>query len=532
MKEERTSEVFIRRASGLTRVIGPWSALAIAFAMPGIYNFTYLGLWGTGLYPEAYMPLGIVSILMLIPVMGVYYLLGTAMPRSGGEYIYVSRILHPVVGFFTSWVFSIVFLCWVGDVCRLAAGIGIGYALMEAGLFLNAQGLYNIGYMIYADLPTRFLITTILLVVATIIIWRGAKATTITMWFVTVFSTIGIICYIAGFAMYGNQLFIQRLQQWGGTDYNQIIQLARDNGWPGTFSLTASIMAGATYILLETLGNQGVCSVAGELKEVHRALPIALFGSLGLFILYWGLGYYVTFEGLGSQFVSAIGYLNGLGIRPLEGGVEPIWHHLLAYASPNMTVALLATIGFIPMVWAIGLGSILFASRNIFAWGFDRIIPTAFTRVDKRGSPWLTVVLCFILSEIFAYLWLFAPQYMGFSLHTITLWALGWVLVGVAGMVFPFSKPGIFDKAPEIVKKKVAGIPLVSILGLLTIIVGIFIMWSCLVPCFAGLYPAETYAQTVVTLILLPIIIYYASYYYHKSRGIPVEMQFKEIPPD
>jgi amino acid transporter len=524
------SEVFIRRASGLVRVIGPWSALAIAFAMPGIYNFVYLGLWGTGLYPEAYMPLGVASLLILIPVMLLFYMLGTAMPRSGGEYVYTSRILHPMLGFFTSWVFTIVYLIWVGDVCRLAAGIGIGYAFMEAGLFTNNQMLYNIGYTIYADLPTRFLVSTILVLLIGIIIWRGAKATTITMWIVTILATVGIVCYIGGFAMYGNELFKQRLVQWSGVNYDQIIQSARDMGWPGTFTISSSIMAGATYVLLETLGNQGVCTVAGEIKEVHKALPLALIGSLALFMVYWGLGYYVTFEALGPQFVSAIGYLNANGEFPL--GVEPMWHYLLAYASPNLIVPLLATIGFIPMVWAIGLGGAFFATRSVFAWSFDRIIPTAFAKVDKRGSPWATVLLCTLLSEVFVYLWLFAPEYMGFSLHTITLWAIGWILIGLVGIVFPFKKTEIFDKAPEIVRKRVGGIPVITILGVLTVLVGAFIVWSCLVPCFQGLYPAETYAQTVVVLIALPIVIYYASKAYHKSRGVPTEFQFKELPPE
>jgi amino acid transporter len=527
MSEEK---VFVRRASGLVRAIGPWSALIFAFGMPGIFIFGYLGMWGAGLYPQAYMPLGVIMLLILLPVMAVYYLLGVAMPRSGGEYIYVSRILHPLVGFFTSWIFSIIFLVWTADVAKWSSGIGIGYALMEAGLFMRDQALYNVGYNIYSYMPLRFVISVALILIMAILIWRGPRLTSIGMWVCAILSTVGLIAYVAGLAMYGKSIFVDRLMEWSGVNYDAVIQQATNLGRIPEFTLEASLMAGASYIIFETLGNQSVCSIAGEIKTIHKALPLALFGSIGLFMLYWGLGYYYTFEGLGSHFISSISYLAGLGVYPL--GVEPMWHYLFAYAVPNIVWAILPTICFIFSDWAVGLGSMFFSSRNWFAWAFDRMIPPQFSKVDERGSPWAVILLCTIIAIIFAYIDIFLPEYMYWMLFTITLWGLGWVIVGLTAVLFPRKKE-IFEKSPGIVKRKVLGIPIISVLGLLCVIVGAYVMYCTIVPVVgAPGVPSAAYWQTLAILIFAPIIIYLSSYTYWKRKGIPMDLQFKEIPPE
>lgn len=86
--------------------LGLFSVISFVIAnMVGTGVFTSLGFQLMGLQNS-------VSILILWVVGGVlafcgalvYGELGSTMPRSGGEYHYLSRIYHPSVGFLSGWI--------------------------------------------------------------------------------------------------------------------------------------------------------------------------------------------------------------------------------------------------------------------------------------------------------------------------------------------------------------------------------------------------------------------------------------------
>jgi hypothetical protein len=53
-----------------------------------------------------------------------------------------------------------------------------------------------------------------------------------------------------------------------------------------------------------------------------------------------------------------------------------------------------------------------------------------------------------------------------------------------------------------------------------------------LLPFLMGL-ASSFYVWVTITMFILPsFVIYYVSRAYHKVKGVPMELQFKEIPPD
>ena len=530
MPEE--SKVFVRTASGLVRNISPWGALSIAFVMPGILNAIYLGMWGAGLYPDAYEPPAVLLVFILLPVMAVFYLFSVAMPRSGGDYIYVSRSLSPVLGLVTSWTFVVVFWSWAGNVAMLSWLYGPVVDFVARGQMTGDQGLVNLGLLIASDKTILFTLSTLSTVAMGVIAWAGIKATTRTMYLVWGVSTVGLVAYcIPWLTMPSLDFFKANMLQMTGVDYGNLIETARGAGWPGQFTIMGTIYAGVVYIMLNTLGNQAVTTCAGELKEVKRTTFLALFGSLVLMAVYWFPQYYLVFEYAGREFTSASAFLNIIGQNQFI--IEPTWTYHVAFATKNPTLVAIQAWAFWLSDWAIGFGALFFSTRAVFAWGFDRVFPSLANRVDKRGSPWGAVLIATIGCEVWTFLNVYLPQYIKVVGYSVTVWAIGWVLIGIAAIVFPYRRKNIFEKSPDVVRRKVAGIPTIVYTGVLTLGIGLFMVWATFVPALSGYQAFWPLLTTVVICIVAPVIIFYAYYAYRTRVGkVRMDIQFKEIPPD
>jgi amino acid transporter len=209
----------------------------------------------------------------------------------------------------------------------------------------------------------------------------------------------------------------------------------------------------------------------------------------------------------------------------------PVANQIVVYMTSNAVLVHLANIAAIAGTFAALTGLSLGPIRNVFAWSFDRLIPQAFAKVDKRGSPYGAVALGFALG-IFFYVLYTLTTYLSFILYTITLWFVAWTIVGIAGILFPFVKKDIFDKSPSVVKTKVAGVPLISICGLATTIVSIFTVYFTTVPAITGLTSLVNLASSVVVLAVLPFILYYAARVYRQRKGIDMALQYRTLPPD
>jgi len=67
---------------------------------------------------------------------------------------------------------------------------------------------------------------------------------------------------------------------------------------------------------LTALGSTYSANIAGEIKRVDKAQPLAQYGSIILFIIYYQIFTYVTYHGFGKDLMEAISKLNASG----EGG--------------------------------------------------------------------------------------------------------------------------------------------------------------------------------------------------------------------
>ena len=168
-------EVFTRKASGLVRVMSPFSAFVYNILTMGlIFPWTYL--WAPGALPGGRLVWGILLAMILeIPIALVYVWLSTALPRSGGDYVFQSRVFGGGVAFtvvmsgYVIWI-----LQWVALSGWLLSYLGFAPLFLGLGATTGSTSLANLG--IWFTTSTGIVIVSILnALVALIILASGFK---------------------------------------------------------------------------------------------------------------------------------------------------------------------------------------------------------------------------------------------------------------------------------------------------------------------------------------------------------------------
>ncbi len=97
--------VYARKSTGLVREGGAWSVLIynINFVSIGLMTL-FAVLLIPAFYPGGNMQLAfLICLIVVLPTSMVFAMFSAAMPRSGGDYVYVSRVLGPSWGMMSNW---------------------------------------------------------------------------------------------------------------------------------------------------------------------------------------------------------------------------------------------------------------------------------------------------------------------------------------------------------------------------------------------------------------------------------------------
>ncbi len=525
-------DLFQQSAVGFTRQISPWDTMVYSTVNPGLmYALVYL-MWAPFLYPGAHMGWAIVTVAQMFIISGLYWLLSCAMPRQGGEYIYISRILHPSLGLMSSFMISFTAISWTG-VCTDWA---IKYAVVEyfasLGIVTGNQSWFNIAQVLNQP-SVRAMIGSALLFIIWLVYLKGSKAMMKMSWMALIGTIIGAITYIVANLIADPGQFAANFTQLTGMNYDDVIKTAVAAGHPAKFLFGATLMAGSTYIILNTLGATFGANLAGEVRNVQKSQLLAMFGSLGILMVVWAIFYGVSYTSFGSMWTNCLMYLCGTGNAAYPWpGYEPFATILIGVLTKSPVFIFLIALAFFMATFGSAAGMSFGPARNMYAWGFDRLVPEKLAEIDpKSGSPMFASTIALLAAEVFLLMDCFAPQWTAYIGYTIFTWFLAWIILGIAGMVFPYRRKALFESAPPIVRKYFLGLPVITWLGGLTTIISVSICIYLLIPFVKGQIPNTMIIMSVV-LMLLPLLIYYLSKSSYAKKGIDIDIQFQEIPSD
>src|SRR5438876_6382410 len=139
-------QVFTRRASGLVRVMSPYSAFIYNILTMGII-FPWTFLWAPTAFQGSNLVVGIVfAFVFELPIALSYAWLATALPRSGGDYVFQSRVFGGGFGFTVVFAFFVVWILqWVALSGWLLAALGIAPTFLGLGVTTGIHGFTTIG---------------------------------------------------------------------------------------------------------------------------------------------------------------------------------------------------------------------------------------------------------------------------------------------------------------------------------------------------------------------------------------------------
>ena len=300
--ETSEKKVFVRNATGLTRQLGAWQAFLGNILAMGIAYFFVFAYFASLIFPGANLPLTV--FVTLIPggiVALLYYMFSVAMPRTGGDYVWASRIVSPSIGFMANFLLTFVWLSSIATAVAWGIDYGVIPSMAAIGLVNHNPGLVHFATQTLGAQSTSFAIVAILIILFILPIFAGTRWAFRVMTVAFAVSLIGALVTVGAFLSAPHQTFMNNFNSLSGMDYSTIISSA---GLPLGFTVAATL-TGSIFTMTNFLGFFSSSYFGGEVKRVARSQVVAMFGSLvflvGIALLIYGSAYYSA----GSDFMNA-----------------------------------------------------------------------------------------------------------------------------------------------------------------------------------------------------------------------------------
>ena len=454
-----TPEVFTRKASGLVRVMSPYSAFIYNILTMGlIFPWTYL--WAPGALPGGKLVWGILlATVFEIPIAFAYVWLSTALPRSGGDYVFQSRAFGGIWGFtllmsgFVIWI-----LQWVALSGWLLSYLGFAPLFLGLGATTGNAALSEIG--VWFTSANGIIITSIVNAFLSMLLLVSGFKNYVKVQYVmfygilVAFATTLIVLFTTPQAEFVTRLNEFAVRSGGVQNFYQaardaVVGAGIDLNPP--FSMLATLLVApiawtslqwATYSAEQN----------GEIKEARsfKNQVFILVGSLIVTGILLALLAMAFERAGGTEFV----YIAGAGYWSLipEASISGfnLWPNILAVAlTASPLVVLLIAFGYILNSFQIVNNCYIGVTRIMVAMSLDRLLPEWVSKVHERLHTPVNAHLVYFLASI-PVIWAYNKVGGWIGLTLGVTFACGYVFAAtsLAGAVLPFRAKEVYDASP------------------------------------------------------------------------------------
>lgn len=530
--------VFARKASGLVRGLSVVDAFGVGFMNQGVTASMWVMIsLGLSVYTGGNL---IIATLLSALFCGIGFplvwgILGGSMPRSGGEYIYNSRILHPLIGIAESFGNAFVWIMWIFVLAPYAVDPGLTMILQ----FMGAPAEWSEAL---TTTPVMFAAASLVNLIGMLFVIFGIKYFARIQKIVMLVATIGGVAILLVLTFTSKATFINVWNdlavQYGSLDYQGFINGAR------TAMGEAGLTLPKTWNWYDTLGvmvagswmfaySYCITFIAGEVKRPDKTIILGnLFAVILPAVMMVWLGV-VLYRVMDFEFLTATAWVDENG---LQGYNLPWSSHFIGLAAGlvlkyKWLTALMALSFILFNIWYVALSYLAFP-RILFAWGMDRYGPKWFTDINpKWATPVKNYFVCFVIAEIGIAIYSFFQEHMAGLVVTGMEIVSVFGVTAIAAILFPYIKKvrHIWEASPY-KNWKFLGIPVVVIGGVVNLIYLAILFYFFV---FMGFESITTFS-----LILFGVIwaLGIAWYFFWKAKnarvGIDSSMTYGELPPD
>jgi amino acid transporter len=526
--------LFTRKATGLVRAGRTsdalfynlmWSSVALVFAFYWLF-FAF--------YPGANAIVGVlIAAAVGLPGAFLYAMLTHMMPRTGGDYVFNSRSLHPALGFAANFCYSVWLAITLGVYTTYLASYGFGAFGRTMAGFGAGHGWLSFGDW-FSTKWGLFVTGTVVLVLSAAVFALGG----LRLFFKI--QVASFIVYVVGALLI--PVIVGLFQSHSGflSNFNDYAQhLGANNAASAVQSSAAKAgFAHAGFDFTSTLKSLSVWwfifgfiyasnYFAGEIRMGKRTNLFAMPGALAIAILALLLMIPAYTHMVGYDFSAQLGLADPTVYGFTAGA--PAYPELIGIGSGSAVVGAISVIAF-----GIGLliwlpQTMLLVSRNIFAWSFDGVMPARLTYVDPRSrSPIVAIGLMLVLGIGSTAIYAFTTWFSALSILlglTIPL-----LVTAVSGMVLPFRHPALVANSPY--NKRLLGVPLLTIVGgLSTLGFGgaiAVLLWDENSGVSLSKNPGKLWLALGV--LAAGVVIWYIARAIRQRQGVELDLAYKELP--
>ena len=293
--------LFVRQSSGLVRDVSVTNALFFNVAAfvgvgltlyPTFYSLAFVPVWRFGPFSE-YGWAAIVTGLFCVLLALIFASLTSVMPRSGGDYVFTTRIVGPFLGWLESWTLVIASIAIMAfEVPLVLRNLQITGRIIGIGagghFFKNANNWFTNSSGAITGWNGLIWSLVVLAVIAGIVLLPTRRFHKV----VTIMAAIGVasfvLMFIFGLLATNQSDFNRNLPQYTGGVHAVKIAASGSAILPGyTHNFLGDIFSRTVFpfmlgiVFLQFIGFQYSAYIAGEVRgNVKRGVSVALLGAL------------------------------------------------------------------------------------------------------------------------------------------------------------------------------------------------------------------------------------------------------------